>query len=133
MVGELKMVQSTKHRGTAVAVYAANTPATKLLDANPNRLYYSVQNLDAANYIALGTNPLVTAGVYGINEGQHLAAGQPMSDDTDKGPVYACANGAIVNVSIYEVSTIPASNLNRRKSAYRPKERDVFRPNPRNV
>jgi hypothetical protein len=100
---------------------------TKILDKNPYRLLYSIQNLDAAIFIAIGSNPLVTAGVYGVNEGQHLAAGQPMSDDTDQGAVYAVPDvlaANAVNIAIVEISMVPEpeGNPGRRKPHLRPEE-----------
>lgn len=93
------MTRQTSSFSTQVPV-----TAIKILDANPYRLLYSVHNHDAANYIALGTNAQVTAGVYGVQEGDHLFAGQPMSDDTDQAEVWAIANTAAVNITIREVS-----------------------------
>jgi hypothetical protein len=104
---------------------------TKILDKNPYRLLYSIQNLDAAIFIAIGSNPLVTAGVYGVNEGQHLAAGQPMSDDTDQAAVYARVDilGAnAVNIAIVEISMVPEKeNPGRRAAHLRPEEQRELR------
>ena len=84
----------------------------KILDANDNRLYYSIQNHDATNFIAISPDDQVTAGIYGVHEGQHLTAGQPMSDDTDLAEVWgivdnAQAAGTTVNITVQEVSTKP--------------------------
>lgn len=100
---------------------------TKILDKNPYRLLYSIQNLDAANFIAIASDPLVTAGVYGVHEGQHLTAGQPMSDDTDRAAVYAVPDilaAAVVTIAIVEISDVPEpeSNPGRHKPHLRPEE-----------
>ena len=129
---QTKMVRTTSGFGMAVAVYAANTRATKILDANPYRLLYSIQNLDAANYIAIGPKDHVTAGAFGLNEGQHLAPGQPMSDDTDQGEVWACADTAAVNIAVVEIATKPAVSRSRSKNprrlhGLRPTERATLR------
>jgi hypothetical protein len=78
--------------------------AVKILDKNPYRILYSIHNHDAANYITLGCTAQVTAGVYGTQEGDHLFAGQPMSDDTDQAEVWAIANTLPVNITIREIS-----------------------------
>lgn len=106
--------------------------ATKLLSANPYRLLYSIQNLDATNYIALAHNRQVTAGTFGLHEGQHLTAGQPMSDDTDQGEVWGIANTAACNIAVVEITERPPPTKgatpgvpprdNPRASALRPKE-----------
>ena len=70
-----------------------------------------IQNHDAANYIAFGPNGNVTAGGYTTNEGTHLAAGQPVTDNSDKGEVWAVANTAAVNITVTEVSEIPEHNV----------------------
>lgn len=102
---------------------------TIILHKNPYRLLYSIQNNDAATFIAISSDPLVTAGVYGVHEGQHLAAGQPMSDDTDQAAVYAVpdvAAAAGVSIAIVEISIVPEPNP-RRKRTLRPKERRELR------
>jgi hypothetical protein len=88
---------------------AGGLTSLKILDKNPYRLLYSIQNNDlpAVNYIAISADPLVTAGAFGVHEGQHLAAGQPMSDDTDQATVYAVANTAPVWIAIVEISESP--------------------------
>ena len=109
--------------------YATQVPvlAIKLLDRNENRLLYSIQNLDGANYIAIGSDDQVVAGIYNLHEGQHIAAGQPMSDDTDLGEVWAIADTAAVNVAIVEISERP--DVARRGNPQRP----VMRATRRNL
>jgi hypothetical protein len=100
----------------------------KILDKNPYRLLYSIQNRDVANYICISSDPLVTAGVFGVHEGQALAAGQPMSDDTDQAAVYAVANTAACNIAIVEISVVPEPEVNpRRRQSLRPEERRELR------
>ena len=98
------MARITSGYSTEVPIYPLRR---KLLDANPNRLLYSIQNLDPANYIAISPDSQVTAGVYGLQEGQRIFALQPMSDDTDLGEVWATADTAAVNVAIVEISNRP--------------------------
>lgn len=105
---------------------------TKILDKNPYRLLYSVQNNSLVNFIAISSDPLVTGGVYGVHEGQHLAVGQPMSDDTDQGAVYAVpdiAALAVINIAIVEISNIPAATSSGRRSG--PDERRQLRQESR--
>lgn len=94
------MPRATSSRTLTVPI----TTAIKILDKNPYRLYYTIQNLDTANYIATSPNPQVTAGIFGNHEGEHLAAGQEVSDDTDQAEVWAVANTAAVNVNVREVA-----------------------------
>lgn len=104
------------------------TRPLKILDKNPYRLLYSIQNRDAANYICISSDPLVTAGVFNVHEGQALAAGQPMSDDTDQAAVYAVANTAACNIAIVEISVVPEPESNpRRKPHLRPEEQRELR------
>ncbi|MCJ7431374.1 hypothetical protein MUO83_09220 [Candidatus Bathyarchaeota archaeon] len=84
-------------------------PATRLLTANKYRLYYMIQNHDAANYLAFSPSSVVVAGVFNGNEGTHLAAGQPITDNSDQGEVWGIANTAPINITVVEVSEIPES------------------------
>lgn len=88
---------------TSTHMNVAITIPTLLLMENPNRVMYSIQNLDAANYIAVAAHQQVTAGAFSGSEGQHITAGQSVSDTDDKGRVYAVANTAAVNVAVLEV------------------------------
>lgn len=97
------MARSTFNSGVTVTVAAP----VRLLGANARRVLYSIQNHDVANYIALSPSQSVTAGVYGRAEGQHLAQGQPMSDNCDKSEVWAIANTADVYVTVVEITDFP--------------------------
>ena len=123
------MPRRTSAFSMSIAVYVAGVSATKVLDKNPYRLLYSIQNLDAANYIALSPNSNVTAGVYGLLEGQHLTAGQPMSDDTDQAEVWAVADTLPVNIAVIEISEMPEEPVkdNPRAGALRPERPRVLR------
>jgi hypothetical protein len=93
----------------ATSSFSLQVPVTaiKIFDKNPYRLLYSIQNLGATD-IAIGKNG-VTVAVYGSLEGQHLAAGQPMSDDTDQDEVWAIAQTAPVNIAVVEISDRPSN------------------------
>jgi hypothetical protein len=93
----------TYSRGLALPI----TVPTRLLTKNPFRLYYMLQNHDATNYLAYAPHSTVTAGTFLTNEGTHLAAGQPVTDNADKDEVWAVANTAAVNITVVEVSKIP--------------------------
>ena len=98
------MAKQTRHIGLVVTVAA---PATLILERNPNRIEYSIQNQDAANFVCLGTDSNVTCEAVGAetnNTGARVVAGQNVSDDLDQGRVYARANTGDVHVSIIEVS-----------------------------
>lgn len=117
-----------------VVLTLANGGPVKILDKNPYRLLYSIQNLDAANYITIGPTSTLSAGLYGLQEGQHLAAGQPMSDDTDQAEVWGMADpvgAANVNISVIEISELPREEPKqenpRRAPHYRPEERRELR------
>lgn len=103
------------------------TEAIKILDKNPYRILYSIQNLSGANFISLGTGSTVTAGLYGVQEGQHLAAGQAMSDDMDRAEVWGRADTDIVYISVVEISEMPEENPGRHAQHLRPKERRELR------
>ena len=103
--GGKKKVRKTHSIGMALPI----APATRLLTANPYRLYYMIQNNDVANYLAFSPRQTVTAGVFAGDEGTHLAAGQPITDNSDQGEVWAIANTAPINITVVEVSAIPDS------------------------
>ena len=103
--GKKKVRRTTYSMGLALPI----APATRLLTANPFRLYYMIQNNDAANYLAFSPKQTVTAGVFAGDEGTHLAAGQPVTDNSDQGEVWAIANTAPLNITVVEVSDIPDS------------------------
>lgn len=93
------MARVTRSSAYAVPI----TTPIRILDKNPNRVMYSIQNLDGTNYVAVATHPQVTAGTFGASEGQHITAGQSVSDTDDKGEVWIVANTAAVNVAVLEV------------------------------
>jgi len=103
--GGKKKVRTTYSIGMALPI----APSTRLLTANPHRLYYMIQNNDAANYLAFSPKQTVTAGIFAGDEGTHLAAGQPITDNSDQGEVWAIANTAPINITVVEVSEIPDS------------------------
>ena len=103
------MVRTTSSFSMLVPI----TIPARILSANPNRLLYSIQNLDVANYIAIGPKNDITAGAFALHEGQHVAAQQPMSDDTDVGEVWAVANTAAVNIAVVEISDQPGAGRGR--------------------
>lgn len=87
--------------------YSRSVPITTpilLLPYNADRVMYSLQNLDAGNYIAYSSNPNVAAaGTATANEGFHVVAGQIVSDDMDVDRIFAVANTAAVIVTITEI------------------------------
>jgi len=103
--GGKKKVRTTYSMGLALPI----APSTRLLTANPYRLYYMIQNNAPVNYLAFSPKQTVTAGVFAGDEGTHLAAGQPITDNSDQGEVWAIANTAAVNITVVEVSDIPDS------------------------
>jgi len=103
--GGKKKVRTTYSVGMALPI----APSTRLLTANPYRLYYMIQNNGAVNYLAFSPKQTVTAGVFAGDEGTHLAAGQPITDNSDQGEVWAIANTAPLNITVVEVSDIPDS------------------------
>lgn len=103
--GKKKVRRTTYSMGMALPIAIP----TRLLTANPYRLYYMIQNNDAANYLAFSPRASVTAGVFAGDEGTHLAAGQPITDNSDQGEVWAVANTAAINITVVEVSEIPES------------------------
>lgn len=104
------MVRNTSNYTKLVPIYVAATPGATvicLLRKNPDRILYSIQNMDDADFIALGPTNNITAGVYGTTEGQHLVQGQTVSDSVDQGEVWATADDAAGNaifVNIQEVT-----------------------------
>jgi hypothetical protein len=108
-----KLIKTIKEQNSEYTTYSMGfnlpiTIPTRLLQANKNRKYYMIQNHDAANYLAFSPNPHVVAGVFDGNEGAHLAAGQPVTDNVSKAEVWAVANTAAVNVTVVEVTKIPS-------------------------
>ena len=103
--GGKKKVRTTYSVGMALPI----APSTRLLTANPYRLYYMIQNHAAVNYLAFSPKQTVTAGIFAGDEGTHLAAGQPITDNSDQGEVWGIANTAAVNITVVEVSDIPDS------------------------
>ena len=91
----------------SVGIALPITIPTQLLHANPYRLYFTIDNHDAANYLAFSPNQRVTAGVYDANEGTHLAAGDLVNGVGSKQEVWAVANTAPVNITVTEVTEIP--------------------------
>jgi len=98
------LTRTTSSIHIAAPAQAAGVSPVKLLEANPFRVMYSIQNLDATNFIAVAAHSHVTAGTYSGSEGQHITAGQSVSDTDDKGQVYAIADTGACNVAILEVS-----------------------------
>lgn len=95
------------HRTSRTRSFTVAVTPTKLLESNPDRVMYSIQNLDAANYIAYGPNPNIAAlGTANANEGFHVVAGQVVSDDMDTDEVYAIANTAAVIVTVTEITEV---------------------------
>jgi hypothetical protein len=105
LYGGKKKVRKTHSIGMALPI----APSTRLLTANPHRLYYMIQNNGVANYLAFSPRQTVTAGVFAGDEGTHLAAGQPVTDNSDQGEVWGIANTAPINITVVEVSDIPDS------------------------
>lgn len=133
--GDLSLTRQTSSFSVTIPLLVV----TKILDKNPYRLLYSIQNRNAAatDAICISSSPLVTAGVFGTQEGQQIAAGQPMSDDTDQAAVYATpdiAAVAAVTLAIVEISETPEpekeDNPVKRRSL-RPEERRELREESR--
>lgn len=129
------MARATRTRLYAIPVAAG----IKVLERNADRVMYSIQNLDAAAYVALAAHSQVTAGVFGANEGQHLLAGQSVSDTDDRDEVWIIASGlAAVNVVVQETvetsdAPIVPEELEQRtgiphsaRAALRPMSRQVY-------
>lgn len=96
-----------------------------ILPRNPNRIAYSIQNVDAANYVAVSSKRSVTAGTLGVDEGQHIIAGQSVNDTDDKDEVWIIANTAAVNVAVLEVTEVPEVMLRPLEKA---RIEDIRRP-----
>jgi len=76
---------------------------TELLKSNPQRIYYFIQNIDAANFIAVAPQNNVAVGGNTLSEGTRILAGDYMEDTDDLGPVWGIADTAAVFVIIVEV------------------------------
>ncbi len=91
-------------RTSTFSVLVPITTPIRLLTENSSRLLYSIQNLDAANFIAVGSHPNLTAGAAANTDGQEVVAGGYVSDDTDQAEVWAVANLLACRVTVQEVS-----------------------------
>jgi hypothetical protein len=92
----------------SIGLTVTATAAVQLLKKNPYRIYYYIQNHDAANYIAIAPQATVTAGVFGHDEGTHIHANGDLDDEADQDEVWALANTDSVYVTVVEVSDVPS-------------------------
>ena len=108
-------------------ILVSNTTATKLLDENPNRIGYSIQNQDANNSIFVSPFASVTAGTGTASDGQEIVASGYVSDDMDQSEVFAIAENAAVSIVVQETveyrgrrpgkTEIPIDNIKGRRTA----------------
>lgn len=132
--GDLSLTRQTSSFSVTIPLAVV----TRILDKNPYRLLYSIQNRNVAatDAVCISSSPLVTAGVFGTQEGQQIAAGQPMSDDTDQAAVYAIpdvAAVAAVTLAIVEISETPEPEKDNpiKRRSLRPEERRELRQEAR--
>lgn len=76
---------------------------TELLKRNSHRIYYFIQNIDAANFIAVAPQNNVAVGGNTLSEGVPILAGDYMEDTDDLDAVWGIADTAAVFVVIVEV------------------------------
>jgi len=94
----------------SVSILVPITTPVRLLPRNPFRTQYVLTNLDAANFIRVGSHKQVNANAAAaadFNTGDPLTAGQHVSDDLDTDEVWAVANTAAVWVHIMEMTHNP--------------------------
>jgi len=106
------MVRESRSITYSIAI----TVPTRILNRNPFRVMYSIQNLDAANFVCVAAHQQVTAPAVGAethNTGQRIVAGQSVSDTDDKDEVWCVANTGAVNIAVLEVVDPTAGLRNR--------------------